>query len=145
MKIFECNECNNNSYFLSDIIKSMNIDYSKYKWIIFDLDLVPIFHGDYCGMGGEVPQSAAYKFLKKMEKDKIAVLSYSEMLMILEDTRTISKGVFICIKKEYGINTDTYCPGVESDRPEEMYDNRSEYEIRVWDGELFFILEKKKN
>lgn len=48
-------------------------------------------------------------------------------------------------KKEYSINTDTYRPRVESDRPEEMYDNRSEYEIRVLDGELFFILEKKKN
>ena len=32
------------------------------------------------------------------------------------------------------------CPRVESDKPEEMYDNRKECEIKVLDDELFFEL-----
>lgn len=32
------------------------------------------------------------------------------------------------------------CPRVESDKPEEMYDNRKECEIKVLDDEWFFVL-----
>lgn len=142
MKIYECNQCNDNSSFLSDVINSMNIDQSKYKWIITDLDLVPIFDGDYSGIGRKASENVAYKFCKKIEQEKIAILNYCELLAVLKETRTIINGVFICLEKQNFVNFNTYRPKVESDVPQRMYDSRAKCEIRILDGELFFILEE---
>lgn len=120
----------------------MNIDKTKYKWIISDLDLIPKFHGDYSGIGNEATLSAAYIFLNKIEHEKIAVLSSDELFCVLEDAIAIDKGVFICLEKQYSINKDTYRPRIESDKPERMYDHRAEFEIKILDGDLFYILEK---
>ena len=143
MRVFECNECNN-SYFLRAIINDMKLDETRYNWVISDLDLVPIFKGDYSGIGAEEPQSVAYEFLKKIEREKISIINSRKLYSILEDTRTINNGVFICIEKEYNINVDTYRPIVECNKPNEMYDTRAEYEIRILERELFFVLEKKR-
>lgn len=143
MRVFECNECNN-SYFLRAIINDMKLDETRYNWVISDLDLVPVFKGDYSGIGAEETQSVAYEFLKKIEREKISIINSRKLYSILEDTRTINNGVFICIEKEYNINVDTYRPIVECNKPNEMYDTRAEYEIRILERELFFVLEKKR-
>lgn len=98
MKILECNEPNNNVDFLCNIINRLDIDNSKYKWAISDLDLIPVFHGDYNGIGGEEKESMSYKFLQKIEREGVVVLDRYELYDILEDTQTIRNGVFICYK-----------------------------------------------
>lgn len=143
MKVFECNKCDN-SLFLYGIISDMNLDETKYNWVISDLDLVPVFKGDYSGIGAEETQSIAYEFLKKIEREKISIINSRELYGILEDTETINNGVFICIEKKYSINVNTYRPKVECEKNEEMYDTRAEYEIRILDGDLFFVLEKEQ-
>lgn len=140
MKVLECSEPNDNISFLYDIINSLNIDKLKYKWVISDLDLVPIFHGDYSGIGGEERESVSYNFIKRIEKEKVIVLNSDELFTILKDTQTIRNGVFICLAKEYDIEADTYRPRVESNKSNQMYDERAKYEIRILDGDLFFIL-----
>ena len=144
MTILECDEYNNNSYFLKDIIRNMNINMAKCKWIVADLDLIPLFNGDYSGIGGASFFNIAHDFCTKIEKEKIAVLNNKELFEILEFTQTVRNGVFICLEEKYSIDINTYCPSVESRKPEEMYDNRAKCEIKILDGELFFILEGNK-
>lgn len=139
MKVLECNEPNDNISFLYDIINNMNIDKLKYKWVISDLDLVPIFHGDYSGIGREESESVSYNFIKRIEKEKVIVINSDELFTILKDTQTIRNGVFICLAKEYDIETNTYRPRVESNKSNQMYDERAKYEIRILDGDIFFI------
>lgn len=143
MKILECNEPNNNVDFLCNIINRLDIDNSKYKWAISDLDLIPVFHGDYNGIGGEEKESMSYKFLQKIEREGVVVLDRYELYDILEDTQTIRNGVFICLQKQHSIDVNTYRPKVERDKAEELYDNRAECEIRILDGGCFLFYNAK--
>jgi len=45
----------------------------------------------------------------------------------------------ICLEKSYEIDLDLFRPTVESEN-KRMYDSRAKYEIRILDGELFFII-----
>lgn len=142
MKVCKCHEPNDNVDFFCKIIESLNANLSDYKWVISDLDLVPLFCGDFSGIGGEESESVAYNFLKRAEQEKVVIINVDEMYIILEDTQVIRNGVFICLNKQDSIDIHTYRPKVESNSPEKMYDNRAKCEIRILDGELFFILEK---
>lgn len=140
MKVFECEESNDNTYFLLNILRELQIDKSKYKWGVSDLDLVPVFHGDYNGTGGAVSESISYGFLQKIEREKVAVIDDDERSVILNDTQTIRNGVFICLDKAYKVDIHTYHPKVERDDIEKLYDDRAKHEIRILDGDLFFVL-----
>lgn len=140
MKTFECNDGNDNIFFLYDLINDLKIDKSKYKWIISDLDLIPIFHGDISGVGGIEKKRIAYEFVKRIEQEKVIVLDSDELYKVLEDTQSIRNGVLICLEKRYSIDVDTYRPTVESNNVEQIYDERAKCEIRILDGDLFFVL-----
>lgn len=140
MKILECSKPNDNIYFLHDIMDGLDINQSNYKWVISDLNLVPAFHGDYSGIGGEENESISYKFLQRMEQEQVVILDGDELYCILEDTQTIRNGVFICLEKQYVIDTQTYRPKVESSNPDQLYDKRAICELRILDGGLFFVL-----
>lgn len=53
MKMIECPEPNDNINFVYKIFEDLKIDRENYKWVISDLDLVPIYHDDYSGSGGK--------------------------------------------------------------------------------------------
>ncbi|MDE6420826.1 MAG: hypothetical protein K2K87_09905 [Lachnospiraceae bacterium] len=141
MKVIECIEPNDNIYFVRKVFDDLKIDKANYKWVISDLDLVPMYHGDYSGIGGEEKKSVAFDFVRKMEQEKVAIVDIDEMYCIFEDTQTIRNGVFICLSNEYDIEMDTYRPKVEGRNTNQFYDERAKYEIRILDGSLFFILQ----
>lgn len=68
MKVFECQDPNDNTDFLCKLLNDLDVDKFKYKWVISDLELIPIFHGDYSGIGGNEIQSTAAKFMEKVEQ-----------------------------------------------------------------------------
>lgn len=53
VKVIKCIEPNDNIYVVRKIFDDLKIDKANYKWVISDLDLVPRYHGDYSGIGGE--------------------------------------------------------------------------------------------
>ena len=140
MKILECLEPNNNVYFLSEILNDLNVDKSKYKWVIADLDLIPVFHGDYSGIGGEETENEVCRFLKSVEQEKVIIVNVNELYNILNDTQTVRSGVFICLNKQDSIDVNTYRPKVECNNADQRYDERAKYEVRILDGSLFFVL-----
>lgn len=140
MRIYECGEPNANIPFFINIIKSLNIDIIKYKWVVSDLDLIPVFHGDYSGVGGNETDSLSYRFIKKIEHNKIVIIDSYELFNLLQDTQSIRNGVFICLENHYNIDLDNYTPKVECKNTNQPYDSRAKYEIRILDGGLFFVL-----
>lgn len=140
MRVLECYEPNDNTHFFGEILKGLNIDEAKYKWVISDLNLIPIFHGDYSGIGGKEPQGIAYHFMERVEREKAVIVDINEMYNILEDTQSIRNGVFICLSRQDDIDIRTYHPKVECDCTDQLYDERAKCEVRILDGSLFFIL-----
>lgn len=141
MKVIECPEPNDNICFVRKVFDDLKFDKVNYKWVISDLDLIPIYHGDYSGIGVKEKNSVAFDFVKKIEREKVVIVNIDEMYGIFEDTQTIYNGVFICLKNEDDIQMDTYRPRVEGRNTNQFYDKRAKYEIRILDGSLFFILQ----
>lgn len=140
VKVYEYYEPNANIPFLLEIINGLNMDKMRYKWVISDLDLVPIFHGDYNGVGGNEEDSLSYRFIKRMELDKVVIMDSDELFEILKDTQTIRNGVFICLENSFSVDLDDYHPKVECENTYKPYDSRAKCEIRILDGDLFYVL-----
>lgn len=139
MKTLECDNPNNNSFYLIKLINNLTELTENYYWIIADLDLIPIFKGDYSGIGNERDDGVAYTLLKTIEKSKVVSLDYDQLMQILYDTLTVRNVVLTCFEKSCNIDLNTFRPRVES-ASKKMYDSRAKYEIRILDGELFFVL-----
>ena len=139
MKVLEYNDSNHNSFYLIELLNSMTKIKENYYWVIADLDLIPIFHSDYSGIGNKEKPRIVINLLKTIEKDKIAILEYKQLMQVLDDTLSIRNAVIICLEKSYEIDLDLFRPTVESEN-KKMYDSRAKYEIRILDGELFFII-----
>lgn len=139
MKILECDNPNNNSLYLIKLINNLTELTENYYWIIADLDLIPIFKGDYSGIGSERDDGVAYTLLKTIEKSKAVSLDYDQLMRILYDTLTVRNVVLTCFEKSCKIDLNTFRPSVES-ASKRKYDSRAKYEIRILDGELFFVL-----
>lgn len=139
MKILECDDSNNNSSYLIDVINSLTEQKENYYWIIADLDLIPIFKGDYSGIGNKREEGVADTLLKKIEKNEVVSLDYEQLIQILYDTLTVRNVVLTCFKKSCKIDLSTFRPRVES-ASKKMYDSRAKYEIRILDGNIFFVL-----
>lgn len=139
MKTLECDNPNHNSSYLIDVINSLTEQKEDYDWIIADLDLIPVFKGDDLGIGKEREEGAADTLLKRIEKNGAVSLAYEQLIQILCDTLTVRNAVLTCFKKGCKIDLSTFRPRVESES-KTMYDSRAEYEIRILDGDLFFVL-----
>lgn len=140
MKLYECGEPNNNIPFFISILNSLNFDKNDYKWVVSDLELIPIFHGDYSGTGSNDTHSLSYCFVKRTEHSKIVIIDSFELFNVLKDTQSIRNGVFICIENHFNIDINNYRPKVECKNTNQPYDSRAKYEIRILDGDLFFVL-----
>lgn len=139
MKTLECDNPNNNSFYLIKLIDNLTELKENYYWIIADLDLIPIFKGDYSGIGNERDEGIAENLLKTVEKSKAVRLDYEQLMQILYDTLTVRNAVLTCLEKSCKVDLNTFRPRVESES-KKMYDSRAKYEIRILDGELFFVL-----
>lgn len=139
MKMLKCSDPNNNSPYLMDLINSLTYKKDDCYWIITDLDLTPVFKGDHSGVGKEREDSCAEAFLKRIAVSRAERLDYQQLTEILDDTLTIGNAVLTCFKKSYSIDLSTFEPIVETES-KIMYNSCAEYEIRILDGDLFFIL-----
>ena len=120
MKVLECNDTNHNSLYLIELLNSMTEIKENYYWVIADLDLIPIFHGDYSGIGNKEKPRIVTHLLKIIEKDKIAILEHEQLMQVLDDTLSIRNAVIICLEKSYEIDLKLFRPTVESENKKSM-------------------------
>lgn len=145
MKLITCDDSNNNAQFLMNLIRETKyFENSNYYWVLSDIELIPLFHGDYNGSGGAISEETAYNFLKKYENNKIGIMKYNELIQLLEDTRTVTNGVFVCFDNRNLINKETFRPTVECKNPERICHYNAELEVRILDGDLFYVLENRQ-
>lgn len=141
MELITCANPNDNSDFLLELInKTEYYKNNDYYWVITDLDLIPRFHGDYMGNGGAVSEEIAYSFLKNYENAGIAIMRYNELVNLLKDSQCIRNAVIICFNNQVFIDTNTFRPKVESNNPNKLSHAEAEMEVRILDGDLFYVL-----
>ncbi len=139
MKILECSNSNNNSSFLIQLINDLTTIKNDCYWAVTDLDLVPVFQGDYSGVGEEQEEGVSYSLLKRIENSKVEILNYEELIKILKDTLTIRNAVLACFDHSYKVNIDSFRPKVETES-QKLFDCHAKYEIRILDGFLFSVI-----
>ena len=145
MELIICNNPNDNSSFLIELIaKTEYCKNNGYYWVVSDLDLIPLFHGDYIGNGGGTSEEIAYSFLNAYEKRGIAILSYNELINILRDSQSIRNAVIICFDNQVYIDEDTFRPRVESNNINKLSHDKANMEVRILDGDFFYILKSKQ-
>jgi hypothetical protein len=141
MELITCNNPNDNSDFLIDLINKT--EYSKnegYCWVITDLDLIPRFHGDYMGNGGAVSKEIAYSFLEDFKNAGIAIMSYNELVNLFKEAQCVRNAVIVCFSKTVTIDTKTFRPRVETNNLNKLSHSNAKIEIRILDGDLFYVL-----
>lgn len=144
MEIITFDNPNDNSEFLLELInKTEYCNSDDYYWVITDLDLIPRFHGDYMGNGGAVSEEIAYSFLQNYEKTGIAIMNYNNLVNLLKDSQCVRNVIILCFSKQVFIDTNTFRPKVESSNPDKLSHNEVKIEVRILDGDLFYILKNK--
>ena len=81
----------------------------------------------------------AYTALEEYEKSNVIILDYKQLMQFLKDVQTLRNAVIICLEDNDKIDINNFRPEVESPN-KDMYDNRAIYEIRILDGDLFYII-----
>lgn len=144
MEIITFKNPNDNSDFLLELInRTEYCNSDDYYWVITDLDLTPRFHGDYMGNGGAVSEETAYSFLQIYEKIGIAIINYNNLVNLLKDSQCIRSVIILCFSKQIFIDINTFRPKVESSNSNELSHNEAKIEVRILDGDLFYILKNK--
>lgn len=139
MKILECSNSNANSSYIMQLINDITLSKSECYWVVADLELVPVFHDDYSGIGGEQEDGKAYSLSKKIETSKVEIVDYIQLIEILKDTLTIRYAVLSCFDLSYKVNLDSFRPKVESES-KKLFDSHAKYEIRILDGSLISVI-----
>lgn len=140
MELITCNNPNDNSDFLIDLISKT--EYSKnegYYWVITDLDLIPRFHEDYMGNGGAVSKEILYSFLEDFKNAGIAIMSYNELVNLFKEAQCVRNAVIVCFSKTVNIDTKTFRPRVETNNLNKLSHSNAIMEIRILDGDLFYV------
>lgn len=138
---FKYSDGNNNSGFIKGIFNVISDGRNNIYWGVGDLDIIPRYLGDYPGSGTHNKEDIAWKFGEKVERENIVYLEGRNLYEVLDDTQTIRSGVFVCFfnNSPYDYN---FRPKVEVQEVNAMQHSLSYLEIRILDGDLFFILSK---
>lgn len=99
-----CNKSNVDT--LLEIITNVNSIYNDSYWLLSDVELIPIFHEDYSGIGSKEQYYPAYSFQLEIEKSKIVIMSFNELKKLIKDTKTISFGLLFCFSNKTRIEND---------------------------------------
>ncbi|MBP1903415.1 hypothetical protein J2Z32_000027 [Paenibacillus turicensis] len=136
-------DANNNRDFIINLLEVINKKWSYIYWGIGDVELIPKYHGDYPGTGQKSFNEVAFNFEKKVERERISYLTLSELLEVLEDTQTIRNAVLICFPNEVPFDYNLR-PRVEVKELNKIQHELAQLEIRILDGDLFFILSRER-
>lgn len=140
---FQIFDGNNNSNFIKQLFNVVYKELENIYWAVGDLDIIPKVPDDYPGSGPHENKEIAWKFGEKIEREKVAFLERESLVEILDDTQSIRNGVFICFLNKYPYDYN-FCPRVENKEVNNMQHLLAHLEIRILDGDLFFILSKDK-
>lgn len=130
---------NNNTDFIKELFNVIHKELQSIYWAVGDLEIIPKFSGDYPGSSPYKNKEIAWKFGEKIEREKIVYLEKESLIEILDDTQSIREGVFACFFNKYHYDYN-FRPKVEVKEVDKMQHPLAYLEIRILDGDLFFIL-----
>ncbi|WP_110930198.1 hypothetical protein [Paenibacillus bouchesdurhonensis] len=136
-------DANNNSNFIINLLEVINKKWSNIYWAVGDIEIIPKYNGDYPGTGQNKSIEVAFNFGNKVEREKIAYLKLSQFMEVLEDTQTIRNAVLICFPNDVPFDYNLR-PRVEANKLNKIQHELAQLEIRILDGDLFYILSKER-
>ncbi|MGZ4164627.1 MAG: hypothetical protein ACXVPK_11365 [Tumebacillaceae bacterium] len=130
---------NDNGDIINEIINLIQAESQDIYWGVGDIEITPKFRGDYPGTGNHKFEEIAFDFGEKVDTEKIVFITTSHLLKVLDDTQSIRRAVFICFSKKdpYDFNLR---PMVETKEKNKLQHKSARLELRILDGDLFFIL-----
>lgn len=136
-------DANNNSDFIINLLEVINKKWSNIYWGVGDIEIIPRYNDDYPGTGQNKSIEVAFNFGNKVEREKIAYLTLSQFMEVLEDTQTIRNAVLICFPNVVPFDYNLR-PRVEVNELNKIQHELAQLEIRILDGDLFCILSKER-
>lgn len=132
-------DSNENSEFTTRLIQVIDEEREDIYLGIGDIELIPRYRGDYPGAGQHEFIDRAYEFTKRVERERIVFMTPLEFTEVLYDSQTIRRAVIICFSNgvpyAYSLR-----PMVEVKDVNKIQHQLGQLEIRVLDGDLFYIL-----
>ncbi|MBH0332193.1 hypothetical protein ABH14_20940 [Brevibacillus brevis] len=136
---------NDNIVFLQKLMSKINNLVIECEiWAVGSLMLVPKYNGDYPPSGESNCNEIAFNFMKRVERERIAYVSFDDIQRIFQDTQCIREGVFFCFPKLTHYNYDFF-PVADVENVEELQHPFALVEVRVIDGDIFEILSKEQS
>jgi len=74
---------------------------------------------------------------QRVEKEKVVILNYNELINILNDTQTVRRAVLVCFSSDFSVAKNSFRPLVEPRNPNILSNDNAKYELRILDGGLF--------
>ncbi|WP_322906644.1 hypothetical protein [Paenibacillus campi] len=136
-------DANNNSEFIINLLEVINKKWSDIYWGAGDIEIIPKYNDDYPGTGKNKSIEVAFNFGNKVEREKIAYLTFSQFMEVLEDTQTIRNAVLNCFPDDVPFDYN-FRPRVAASELNKIQHELAQLEIRILDGDLFFILSKDR-
>ncbi|MBT2288841.1 hypothetical protein J7E73_06745 [Paenibacillus albidus] len=136
---FQYSDANHNSSFITNLLDIIHEKWRNVYWGVSDIEIIPKYTGDYSGSGQHKSIEVAFNFGNKVEREKIAFLTLSQFMEVLEDTQTIRKAVLICFPNDVPFDYNLR-PRVESKDTYKIQHESAQLEIRILDGDLFYIM-----
>lgn len=136
-------EANNNSNFIIKLLGKIDEIIKGECWGISDLDIVPNSVVDYSSLERGGNSERVQQFELKVSEEGIVFLTLKELNEILFCAETIRWGVLLCYKKNIRREKIIY-PLVEVQECNKLQDPHAIFEMRMLDGDLFFLLSNEE-
>ncbi len=89
-------DCNNNADFLRSIfVEAQSFSETELRWTVSDIEIVPLDQGDYGISEPDSNKEMVYNFSMKVLSEKKVLIRNSELMEILNLTKTIFNGKFV--------------------------------------------------
>ncbi|KWX87318.1 hypothetical protein AMQ83_13830 [Paenibacillus riograndensis] len=78
-------DANDNSDFIRILFEIIHEVRQDIYWGVGDLEIIPRFSGDYPGSGHHKHTEIAYNFGEKVERERIAFVTTSQLIKVIND------------------------------------------------------------
>ncbi|SEG78807.1 hypothetical protein [Paenibacillus sp. UNC499MF] len=126
---YESKDPNNNSDEILGVLQFYTELQPNVSWLIGDLELVPLYLGDYHPSGKvEPPQRVSLTLIQKFQEEGFLRLSLMEIEEMLNDSLSVRHAVFVCLPEHMRVRH--FRGDAESSS---LQHESALHEITVWD------------
>ncbi|MEC0248197.1 hypothetical protein P4H65_20580 [Paenibacillus chitinolyticus] len=101
---YESKDSNNNSEEILGLLQFYTNLSRNVSWLIGDLELVPLYLGDYHPTGKPEPQRISLTMIQKFQEEGFLRLSLKEIEEMLNDSLSVHRAVFVCLPEHVEVS-----------------------------------------